>query len=168
MKFKTLLTFFIFIAAFKANAQTSLATETADTSKIVSANVANLKSMLKMTFEQWIDTLNKLGYGSQTDGSDNHSGRNVFLLKNFNNTGGVHTIIKNEVSISIDVNGLKNSDELFKKLKDELRPYYKGIQGDSPVFQIKEGSVTYQYVIVKYDGGETVIMRLAKPSTPKA
>lgn len=120
-----------------------------------------------MSFEQWIDTLTKLGYGSQSNGSDNLSGRNVFLLKNFNNSGGVHTIIKNEVSISIDVSGLKTPDRIFKKLRDELRPYYKGTQGDSPVFQIKEGGTTYQYEIVKYEGGETVIMRRAKQLTSK-
>ena len=167
MNFKTFFTILLIFAAFQANAQKPLVTENADTCKIVSASVANLKNMLQMTFEQWEDMLNKLGYGSKTNSMDNLSGRNVFLLKNLNTSGGVHTIIKTEVSVSIDVGGLKDPDALFKKLRDELRPYYKGIQGDSPVFLIKEGNVTYQYVIVKYDGGETVIMRRAKQLTPK-
>ncbi|MGZ3944992.1 MAG: hypothetical protein ACXVJB_08615, partial [Mucilaginibacter sp.] len=99
MNFKTFFAIVLIFGAFKANAQKSLVTENADTSKIVSASVANLKNMLQMTFDQWEDVLNKLGYGSKTNSMDNLSGRNVFLLKNFNNSGGVHTIIKNEVSV---------------------------------------------------------------------
>lgn len=162
MKFKTFFTLLFIPLALTVSAQKSLITEKADTTQIISANASNLKTMLNMRMGEWEDALNKIGYGSKSTSMDNLSGLNVFLLKNYNKSGAVHTIIKNEVSISIDISGLKTPDELFKKLKDELRPYYKGIQGDSPVFLIKEGNVIYQYVIVKYDGGETVIMRRAK------
>lgn len=114
-----------------------------------------------MQLGDWENSLKNLGYGSQTNVMDNGTGLNVFLLKNAAKSEATHTITKTDVSISIDWNGLKEPDKMFQKLKIELKPYYKGTMGDSPVYQIKENGVIFQYVITKYEGGETVIIRKA-------
>jgi hypothetical protein len=159
MKNKAFFTLLLITATFAANAQKLIATETIDSTTFVSASVSNLKTMLQMQLGDWENALKKLGYGSQSNSSDNETGINVFLVKNSVRSGCMNTLIKTDVSISIDWSGLRDIDKVFKKLKTELAPYYKGVQGDSPVYLIKEGGVTYQYVIVKYEGGETVIIR---------
>ncbi|HTK20528.1 MAG TPA: hypothetical protein VL442_13470 [Mucilaginibacter sp.] len=132
---------------------------TADSLIVIKASISNLENMFKMHFDDWESALIKLGYGSKNIGSDNINGHVVSLFKSSTTTNNVHSVVKTDLTINIDWYHPSGTSQEFKDLMTELKPFYKGLFGGSPTYQIKKDGFIYQYVIVKYENGETVIMK---------